>query len=140
MGKNPSYFSATGDGKDEVSGMDASRFPVERVSWDDAVEFCRKLSELPEEKTAGHVYRLPTEAEWEYACRAGTTTPFHFGSKLNGEEANCDGSLPLGTTIKGPSLDRPTTVGSYQPNVFGLYYMHGKLNVATLAYGVKALF
>jgi len=127
MGKNPSYFSATGDGKDEVSGMDASRFPVERVSWDDAVEFCRKLSELPEEKTAGHVYRLPTEAEWEYACRAGTTTLFHFGSKLNGEEANCDGSLPLGTTIKGPALDRPTTVGSYQPNAFGLYDMHGNV-------------
>src|SRR5690606_10225748 len=72
-------------------------------------------------------YRLPTEAEWEYACRAGTTTPFHFGSQLNGDEANCDGTLPYGTTVEGPHLRRPTKVGSYAANAFGLYDMHGNV-------------
>jgi formylglycine-generating enzyme required for sulfatase activity len=62
--------------------------PVEKVSWDDAVEFCRMLSELPAEKAAGNVYRLPTEAEWEYACRAGTTTKYSFGD--DGSELGTD--------------------------------------------------
>jgi len=66
MGSNPSEFK----------GAD---HPVENVSWEDAMEFCRKLSALPAEKAAGNVYRLPTEAQWEYACRAGTTTQFSFG-------------------------------------------------------------
>ena len=127
MGENPSWFSSTGGGKDAVKGKDTSRFPVETVSWDDAVEFCRKLSALPAEKAAGRSYRLPTEAEWEYACRAGTTTPFHFGSSLNGKEANCDGNYPYGTETKGPSLGRTTARGSYQPNDFGLYDMHGNV-------------
>jgi len=127
MGTNPSLFSASGKGKDEVSGEDTSRFPVERVSWEDAVEFCRELSLLPEEKTEGRIYRLPSEAEWEYACRAGTTTPFHFGHQLNGNEANCLGNCPYGTETKGPFLRRTTTVGSYQPNAFGLYDMHGNV-------------
>ncbi len=91
------------------------------------VAFCQQLSALPEEKAAGRVYRLPTEAEWEFACRAGTTTPFHFGSRLNGQEANCDGGFPYGTATKGPFLQRPTTVGSYAASAFGLYDMHGKL-------------
>jgi formylglycine-generating enzyme required for sulfatase activity len=68
---------------------------------------------------------LPSEAEWEFACRAGTTTPFHFGTQLNRREANCDGNYPYGTTMKGPYLQRPTTVGSYGANGFGLYDMHG---------------
>ena len=149
MGKNPSWFSATGGGKDRVQGMetsrfpvmargtgrvahrvqgmDTSRFPVETVSWDDAVEFCRKLSELLEEKGAGRVYRLPTEAEWEYACRAGTTTVFHFGNSLSSEQANFDGNYPYGGVGKGKSLQRTTTVGSYKPNAFGLYDMHGNV-------------
>ena len=127
MGTNPSWFSSTGIGKGSVSGLDTSRFPVELVSWDDAAEFCRKLSSLPEERAARRTYRLPTEAEWEYACRAGTTSPFHFGSQLNGEQANCDGGYPYGTTDKGPDLKRTTTVGSYAPNAFGLYDMHGNV-------------
>ena len=70
---------------EEVMEANPSKFknpqnPVEMVRWDDAVEFCRKLSELPEEKAAGYVYRLPTEAEWEYACRAGTNTKYSFGN------------------------------------------------------------
>ena len=80
MGTNPSEFSATGKGKDKVAGQDTKRFPVEKVSWDDAVEFCRKLSDMPEEKAAGRMYRLPSEAQWEYACRAGSTGRYSFSS------------------------------------------------------------
>ena len=122
MGENPSYFSSTGRGKDEVAGRDTRNHPVETVSWDDAVEFCRKLS-----AQEGRTYRLPTDAEWEYACRAGTQTPFHFGSQLNGREANCDGNYPYGTQTKGPYLERTTEVGSYRPSAWGLYDMHGNV-------------
>jgi predicted Zn finger-like uncharacterized protein len=127
MGTNPSAFSRSGSSSAKVSGQDTSRFPVESVSWEDAEEFCRRLSALSEERAAGRVYRLPTEAEWEFACRAGTTTPFHFGSQLNGREANCNGNFPHGTTVKGPDLQRPTRVGSYGANGFGLYDMHGNV-------------
>jgi formylglycine-generating enzyme required for sulfatase activity len=76
----------------------------------------------------GPGYRLPTEAEWEYACRAGTTTPFSFGTSCNGTEANCDGRDPYGTGVKGPFLKRTGAVGSYPPNAFGLYDMHGNVS------------
>ena len=122
MGTNPSSFSKTGDGKSKVSGMDTGKFPVENVSWEDAQEFCRKLSVKD-----GQTYRLPTEAEWEYACRANTTTPFHFGSTLNGDKANVDGTAPYGTTTKGKYLQRVTTVGAYAKNDFGLYDMNGNV-------------
>jgi formylglycine-generating enzyme required for sulfatase activity len=122
MGNQPSYFSRGGDGKDIVSGLDTSRFPVESVSWEEATEFCRKLG-----AREGKPYRLPTEAEWEYACRAGTTTPFHFGSTLNGDNANVDGRYPYGTMTKGRYLERPTDVGSYRANAFGLHDMHGNV-------------
>ncbi len=121
MGANPSQFVQW------RIGLDTSQFPVEQVSWDDAREFCQRLSSLPEEKAAKRVYRLPTEAEWEYACRAGTTTSFHFGTKLNGAEANCVGTSPFGTTENGPNFRRPVRVGSYLPNAFGLYDMHGNV-------------
>src|SRR5262245_22663508 len=67
MGSNPSYFSDSGYGKDRVQGLDTRRFPVETVSWENAVAYCQTLSGLPQEKQAGRRYRLPTEAEWEYA-------------------------------------------------------------------------
>ncbi len=149
MGNNPSYFASSGSGKDSVTGLDTSRFPVEYVSWYDAAEFCNKLSQQDgfvayytlgnvqrESNTiksatvtiaGGNGYRLPTEAEWEYACRAGTTTPFHFGATNNGREANVDGNNPYGTSTKGPYLQRTTTVGNYAPNRFGLYDMHGNV-------------
>ena len=109
---------------EQVMGVNPSRFkgadnPVENVSWDDAVEFCRRLSELPAEKEAGNVYRLPTEAEWEYACRAGTTTKFSFGDDESefGEYAWHDGNAD----------DKTHPVGGKKPNAWGLYDMHGNV-------------
>ena len=98
MGENPSDFKV-----DER--------PVECVSWDNAVKFCQRLS-----KQTGTEYRLPSEAEWEYACRAGTTTKYYFGDDITSDLANYDGNV--GET---------TSVGQYSPNAFGLYDMHGNV-------------
>jgi len=125
MGENPSMFSQSGGRAEAVTTLDTERLPVESVSWKDADAFCRKLSALAVEQSAGRVYRLPTEAEWEYACRAGTTTPFHFGGMLNGQAANVQGISPYETDVKGPSLGRTTVVGSYDANGFGLNDTHG---------------
>lgn len=129
-GINPSYFSAAGGGSAKVSGTRTDRFPVEQVSWEQAIEFCRLLSARPEEIAAGRMYRLPTEAEWQYACRAGTTTPFHYGESLSSKQANINGNFPYGGAPRGPFLGRTCPVGLYQPNAFGLYDMHG--NVAEM--------
>jgi len=95
--------------------------PVENISWHEAVEFCARLSE----KT-GRTYRLPSEAEWEYACRAGTTTPFHFGETITTEIANCSGSDIHAFEPKSKFRKETTPVGSFQiANAFGLYDMHG---------------
>jgi RNA polymerase sigma factor (sigma-70 family) len=127
MGKNPSDFSPGGWRSPAVRGIDTRDFPVECVSWDDALAFCKRLSALPAEKAALRIYRLPTEAEWEYACRAGTTTPFHFGKSLSSTQANFDGTDPSGGAAKGPFLGRTCKVGSYKPNAWGLYDMHGNV-------------
>jgi formylglycine-generating enzyme required for sulfatase activity/serine/threonine protein kinase len=130
MGVNPSFFSAAGEGKDRVKGLDTRRFPVDQVSWTDAVEFCRKLSALPDEVKAGRTYRLPTEAEWEYACRGRSPAyqVFHVGNTLTSEDANFDGGNPYPEDArKGVSLQRTTRVGSYKPNAFGLYDLHGNV-------------
>jgi formylglycine-generating enzyme required for sulfatase activity len=127
MGSNPSWFAARGKGRDQVKGMDTRRSPVESVHWHDAALFCKKLSERPEEKKAGRVYRLPTDAEWEYACRAGTTTLFHYGNTLSYREANFEGMSPFGNVEKRPGIKRPKPVGSYKPNAWGLYDMHGNV-------------
>jgi formylglycine-generating enzyme required for sulfatase activity len=119
MGQNPSYFNVNRGG-----GLD---HPVEKISWEDAVEFCRRLSERPAEKAASRVYRLPTEAEWEYACRAGSVTAFSSGVTLSSTEANFNGNYPYGVVPRGPYLERTTKVGSYPPNSFGLYDMHGNV-------------
>ena len=114
---NPSSF------KNEPN---AKRHPVENVSWDEAKSYCEKLSKqkLPKGFTRAS---LPTEAQWEYACRAGTRTAYHFGDVLNGKEANCDGNSPYGTTTKGPYLEKTTPVGNYQANALGLHDMHGNV-------------
>ena len=109
---------------EQVMGVNPSKFkgadnPVEKVSWDDAVEFCRRLSELPAEKEAGHVYRLPTEAEWEYACRAGTTTNFGFGDD--------DSNLDDYAWFRENSAEKTHPVGGKKPNAWGLYGMHGNV-------------
>jgi formylglycine-generating enzyme required for sulfatase activity len=114
-----SHFNATrGGGPDH---------PVEDLRWNEAVDFCNRLTALPEEKKAGRKYRLPTEAEWEYACRAGTTTAFHYGKSLSSLEANFNGNFPYGGAAKGPYLRRTAKVGSYKPNAWGLYDMHGNV-------------
>ncbi len=104
--------------------------PVQKISWDDAIEFCRKLSSYPEEKAAGCEYRLPTEAEWEYACRAGTTTRYSFGD----DDSNLDDYALYGTfseqlkATAGPAPYRtPGPVGTKRPNPWGLYDMHGNV-------------
>ncbi|MBE9232842.1 formylglycine-generating enzyme family protein [Cuspidothrix issatschenkoi LEGE 03284] len=111
IGKNPSYFTEKG-----------AKRPVEEVSWNNAVEFCQKLSQ----KT-GREYRLPSEAEWEYACRGGTTTPFHFGETITTDLANYNGTDTYASGPKGKYLQQTTDVGSFPPNAFGLYDMHGNI-------------
>jgi formylglycine-generating enzyme required for sulfatase activity len=96
--------------------------PVEKVSWDEATEFCRRLSQH-----TGRVYRLPSEAEWEYACRAGTRTPFHFGETLTSELVNYDANNIYGSGSKGEYRQKTTNVGSFSVNAFGLYDMHGNV-------------
>ena len=125
MGTEASQFSKGGRSSDFVVGVDPKRFPADAVSWSDAVEFCQRLSSLPSESSAGRIYRLPSEAQWEYSCRAGTISRYHFGNSLNGVEANCNGGLPYGTPTKGPYLNRTAAVGSYAANAFGLFDMHG---------------
>lgn len=106
----------------EPSRFRGDKRPVERVSWYGAVEFCERLS-----KKTGREYRLPSEAEWEYACRAGTTTPFHFGSKITREVVNCKRNLGMAfMSLFG--IGETTEVGSFKvANAFGLYDMHGNV-------------
>ncbi|OCQ93366.1 hypothetical protein BCD67_03620 [Oscillatoriales cyanobacterium USR001] len=109
MGNNPSSFKG-------------AKRPVENVSWNDAVNFCQKLSEK-----IGKTYRLPSEAQWEYACRASTTTPFYFGATITPDLVNYDGNHPYGAAAKGLYRKETTPVGSFKPNAFGLYDMHGNV-------------
>ena len=127
IGVRESFFAPDSAGADRVEGMDTSRFPAEQVTWVKARNFVEKLSALPAEQQAGRGYRLPTEAEWEYACRAGTQTAFYSGDSLSSAEANFNGNYPFGGAAKGPFLSRTTEVGSFQPNAFGLYDMHGNV-------------
>jgi formylglycine-generating enzyme required for sulfatase activity len=127
--------------KPEPSEFKGDDLPVEKVNWYDAVEFCDRLS-----KFTGRTYSLPTEAEWEYACRAGTTTPqrgssvapggnphdradspFHFGETITSDLANYDASSTYANEAKGEYREKTTPVGQFPPNAFGLYDMHGNV-------------
>lgn len=110
---NPSYFQ---------DRPDSDCRPVERVNWYDAIEFCARLSKL-----TGGEYRLPSEAEWEYACRAGTTTPFYFGETITRELANYDAGYTYAREPNGEYWEETTPVGQFPPNAFGLYDMHGNV-------------
>jgi formylglycine-generating enzyme required for sulfatase activity len=123
MEKNPSSFSPNGFESHKIAKLDTSRFPVEGVTWDEAVEFCKRAS-------ARSVKRidLPTEAEWEYACRAGTKGPFSFGNSLSCQQANIHSAEPYVPEVAAlEPLNRPAVVGSYEPNAFGLHDMHGNV-------------
>ncbi|MGD1808538.1 SUMF1/EgtB/PvdO family nonheme iron enzyme [Dapis sp. BLCC M126] len=109
MGNNPSRFKG------------ANR-PVERVNWNDATEFCQKLSDI-----TGKKYSLPSESQWEYACRARTSTPFYFGETITSELVNYNGNYPYADAPKGKYREQTTDVGIFPPNSFGLYDMHGNV-------------
>ena len=137
MDNNPSWFSRQGNGRNDVldiSDEELRLFPVENVPWDDIEAFLKKLNE--KERGKGYLYRLPTEAEWEFACRGGATSEaecsFHFyfdkpTNDLGSEQANFDGNYPSGMAPRGKSLQRPTRVGAYPSNKLGLCDMHGNV-------------
>ena len=112
----PSHF------KESYKDIDRWQRPVEYVKWTEAVEFCERLSKL-----TGKDQRLPSESEWEYACRAGTTTPFYFGETITPELVNYDGNSTYGKSPKGEYREETTPVGQFPPNAFGLYDMHGNV-------------
>jgi formylglycine-generating enzyme required for sulfatase activity len=116
MGYNPSAFAE--------SGPEA---PVESVTWHEAKEFCAAVEARLGEEWAGWTVRLPSEAEWEYACRAGTTTPFHYGESLDSTMANFDGNHPYGNGRKGENRQKTVPVASFGQNAWGLYDLHGNV-------------
>jgi formylglycine-generating enzyme required for sulfatase activity len=120
MGTNPSAFA-------KVANVATDDFPADSVMYSEALKFCEKLNGLPALQRLGLTADLPTEAEWEYACRAGTKTVFHYGGALSPLHANVRGMNPYGGAEHAPDLGRPTKVGSYKPNAWGLYDMHGNI-------------
>ena len=106
----------------DPSNFKGDRLPVEKVDWDDAQEFCNRLS-----AHTGKTYRLPSEAEWEYACRAGTTTAFHFGETIAPELANYRGISTYNDGPKGEYREKTIGVGSFPANAWGLHDMHGNV-------------
>jgi serine/threonine protein kinase len=129
MGSMPTHALDKGEG---------DRHPIYYVSHDDAMEFCRKLNDL--ERKAGRlpkgwIYQLPTDDQWEYACRAGTTTATAFGDKMDSTQANFGGNWPYGGAPQGPNRQKAMEVGSFRPNAWGLYDMHGNVGEFVAARG-----
>ncbi len=127
MHANPSRFCPSGPGSQAVLGLDTAALPVDSVSYAEAVGFCEALSKLPGEKEAGRTYRLPTEAEWEYACRAGSSTRWWFGDR--------EADLKDHAWYRDNSGGTTQPVGQKRPNAWGLYDMHG--NVAEFCHDWK---
>lgn len=144
------------DGSNLLAGVDTSRLPVEQVTWYEAVEFCNRLSlihgltpayDIDKEtrdpnnastnptdpkwtvnlRAGSNGYRLPTEAQWEYACRAGTITPFYTGNNITTDQANFNGVPFIQGNPHGQDRMRTTEVGSFEPNAWGLFDMHGNV-------------
>jgi formylglycine-generating enzyme required for sulfatase activity len=115
-GRNPSRFAEGG-----------SEHPVEMVSWEEAVNFCRMLSDRGEERAAARKYRLPTEAEWEYACRAGTVTPFGHGDTFSAGQGNFDSGYPYGDGAPAAFIGSTTPVNHYPAGGWGLFDSHGNV-------------
>ncbi len=128
---NMQHLRVNRDLEPEPSRFKGDNRPVEQIFWYDAVEFCDRLSRIVEgnlSQDTGKQYRLPSEAEWEYACRAGTTTPFHFGETITSELANYDATYTYGASSKGIHRKETTPVDSFDAaNAFGLYDMHGNV-------------
>ena len=120
MEENPSQFASTGGFAERVANQETASHPVDSVSWHEAVRFCERLSQLPAEQAAGRSYRLPTEAEWEYACRAGSDTIWHFGIEL-------DRLRNYAWYRDPPWQQRTYPVGQKLPNAFGLYDIYGNV-------------
>ena len=122
---------ASQDGKDlsDPSKWKGAKRPVECVSWNDAMDFCKRLNELYADKLPrGYRIDLPTEAQWEYACQAGTTTNYSYGNASDTDKMNCDGNYPYGGGSKGVYRAATVDVGSLDyKNAFGLYDMHGNV-------------
>ncbi len=125
LNPNPSWFQCQ-EGKGEARLLEGEastdQRPVERVSWEEAMEFCSRLSQR-----TGRTFTLPSEAQWEYACRAGTTTPFHFGETITSELANYDASFAYANGPKGDYRKQTTPVGMFPANAWGLQDMHGNV-------------
>ncbi|WP_310484648.1 formylglycine-generating enzyme family protein [Chamaesiphon sp. VAR_48_metabat_403] len=123
IGKSPitvaQYRQIMGEDKGYGLGLDD---PIEKISWHDALEFCTKLSHQ-----TGRKYTLPSESQWEYACRAGTDTAFHFGDIITPDLVNYNGDYPYAGAPTGANRERATPVGSFPPNAFGLSDMHGNV-------------
>jgi formylglycine-generating enzyme required for sulfatase activity len=121
MGKNPSQFNPKTN--DNVNCNTEAELPVDSINWEDCKEFFNKL----EKQIPGLQLTFPTEAQWEYACRAGTQTPFNTGNNLSTDQANYNGNYPYNNNSKGVFLEKTVPVTQFQPNPWGLYQMHGNL-------------
>ncbi len=121
------YCRATGNPLPDDEGWGRGRRPVINVSWEDAQGYIQWLNHEARAELGDQYYRLPTEAEWEYVCRAGTTTPFFTGETISTDQANFDGNFSYGSGSKGRSLKATVEVGSYPPNPWGLYDMLGNV-------------
>jgi formylglycine-generating enzyme required for sulfatase activity len=121
MGQNPSEF------KDDPDGKSPKR-PVEQVSWEDSKSFCERLNEaLGDTPGDAHIFRLPTEAEWENACRSGTETPFSFGDNVTPDQVNYNGNHPYTSGPKGKYREKPVAVKDLPANPWGIHEMHGNV-------------